>query len=161
METSPQLVEPNVAIVVDADGIRKAAPVELRKLIVAEHFFWLDIFHCSEAARTDLLNQLGLEAEDISWAQRFGQTGRVLVGREKLRAVTWAVGQTSDVLEVHLVSYQHFIVTLHDGDSGALDDVRERFSARIGYLEQTHYEAAGILLQLLLSTLDLAIAELD
>ena len=146
---------------VDAAGIRKAAPVELRELIVAKRFFWLDIFDGNQAAPTDLLNQLGLEADDISWAQRFGQTGRLLVGRQKLRAVTWAFGSTKDVLEVHLLSYQQFIVTLRDGDSGALDEVRERFSARIGYIEQSHYQAAGILLQLLLSTLDLAIADLD
>lgn len=108
-----------------------------------------------------MLNHLGLEAEDLTWAQRFGQTGRMLIGRQKLRAVTWAVSERLDLLEVHLLSCQHFIVTLRSGDAGAMDAVRERFSTRIGYLGQSHYEAAGILLQLLLNTLDLAIERLD
>jgi len=62
---------------------------------------------------------------------------------------------------VHLLSYEHFIVTIRNGDSGAMDDVRERFSTRIGHLEESQYQAAGILLQMLLSTLDLAIDGLD
>ena len=161
METSPHQEAGHAAVVVDAAGIRAAIPIELQELVVARRFFWLDLFDGGEAARTDFLNHLGLEADDIIWAQRFGQTGRMLVGRQKLRAVTWAVGQTLDILEVHLVSYQHFIVTLRNGDSGALEDVRERFSARICYLDQSPYQAAGILLQLLLGTLDLAIDGLD
>jgi Mg2+ and Co2+ transporter CorA len=161
METSPHLETGHAAVVVDAAGIRAAVPVELRELVVARSFFWVDIFDGAEAPRTDFLNHLGLETDDITWAQRFGQTGRMLVGRQKLRAVTWAVSETLDILEVHLVSYKHFIVTLRNGDSGAIDDVRERFSTRIGYLDQSHYQAAGILLQLLLSTVDLAIDGLD
>jgi Mg2+ and Co2+ transporter CorA len=85
----------------------------------------------------------------------------MLVGRQKVRAATWAVGERLDILEVHLLSYQHCIVTLRNGDSGALDDVRGRFSTRIGYLGQSHFQAAGILLQLLLNTLELGIDGLD
>ena len=160
METvSPQLA-PHMAVIVDSAGIRSAAPVDVRDGIVAERFFWLDIFGGGESERTDFLNQLGLEADDITWAQRFGQTGRMLVGR-KLRAVTWFVGRTGGIGEVHLLSSPHFIVTVRNGDDDALDEVRQRFSTRIGYCDQTHYQAAGILSQLLLGTLDLAIAELD
>ena len=42
-----------------------------------------------------------------------------------------------------------------------MDEVRRRFSAQIGYLGQSHYQATAILLQLLLNTLDPAIAQLD
>jgi Mg2+ and Co2+ transporter CorA len=160
MDTASPQLAPRMAVIVDAAGIRSAAPVDVRDGIVAERFFWLDIFGGGESERTDFLNQLGLEADDITWAQRFGQTGRMLVGR-KLRAVTWFVGRTGGIGEVHLLSSQHFIVTVRNGDDGALDEVRQRFSTRIGYCDQTHYQAAGILSQLLLGTLDLAIAELD
>jgi Mg2+ and Co2+ transporter CorA len=160
METASPQLAPHMAVIVDAAGIRSAAPVDVRDGIVAERFFWLDIFGGGESERDDFLNQLGLEADDITWAQRFGQTGRMLVGR-KLRAVTWFVGRTGGIGEVHLLSSQHFIVTVRNGDDGALDEVRQRFSTRIGYCDQTHYQAAGILSQLLLGTLDLAIAELD
>ena len=56
-------------------------------------FFWLDIFGGDGAARTDLLNQLRLEAADVNWMQRFGQTSRMTFGRRGLRAVTWLVGR--------------------------------------------------------------------
>jgi len=124
-------------------------------------FFWLDIFGGDGAARTDLLNQLRLEAADVNWMQRFGQTSRMTFGRRGLRAVTWLVGRPGGLVEVHLLSCERFIVTLREGDGGGLEDVRQRFSTRIGYLDQSPYQAAGILLQLLLGTLDLAIAELD
>lgn len=151
-----------MAVIVHAVGIRPTAtPAEVQEGIVAKHFFWLDIFGGGEAARTDFLNQLGLETDDVKWMQRFGQTSRMRVGPRALRAVTWLAGGSGAVVEVHLLSSERFIVTLWQGDGGALEDVRQRFSTRIGYLDQSHYQAAGILLQLLLGTLDLAIDELD
>jgi len=150
------------AVIVDAAGIRSiTTPVDAPEEIAAKRFFWLDIFAGSEVERTDFLNQLGLEADDIKWAQRFGQTSRMVFGRGKLRAVTWLVGSSGALVELHLLSCQRFILTLSKGNSDELEDVRERFSTRIGYLEQSHYQAAGILLQLLLGTVDLAIAALD
>jgi Mg2+ and Co2+ transporter CorA len=158
---TPQPPSP-MAVIVDAAGIRSAAtPVDVQEEMVAKRFFWLDIFGGDEAARTDFLNRLGLEADDVKWTQRFGQTSRMMLGRRKLRAVSWLVGSSGRLVEVHLLSCERFIVTLSKGDSDALEDVRERFSTRIGYLDQSHYQAAGILLQLLLGTLNLAIAELD
>jgi len=158
---SPQPAPP-MALIVDAVGIRSAAtPLDVQEEIVAKRFFWLDIFGGDEAARTDLLKQLGLEADDLKWTQRFGQTSRMVVGRQKLRAVTWLVDGPGRLIEVHLLSCERFILTLWKGDGGGLEDVRQRFSTRIGYLDQSHHQAAGILLQLLLGTLDLAMAELD
>lgn len=149
------------AAIIDAAGIRAATPVDLKESILAKRFFWLDVSGGSEAERTDLLNQLGLEPDEISWAQRFGQAGRMLVEQRKLRAVTWLVGHSKDIVELHLVAYAQFIVTLRNGESDGMEEVRRRFSARIDYLDQSRYQAAGILLQLLLSTLELAIVELD
>jgi len=152
----------HMAVVVDAVGIRPAAtPVDVQGEIAAKRFFWLDIFGGEKAERTEFVKQLGLEADDVNWMQRFGQTSRMVLGRRKLRAVTWLVGGSRELVEVHLLSCERFIVTLWKGDSDALEDVRQRFSTRVGYLDGSHYQAAGLLLLLLLGTLDLALAELD
>jgi hypothetical protein len=107
------------------------------------------------------VKQLGLEADDLNWMRRFGQTSRMVLGGGRLRAVTWLVGGSRQLVEVHLLSCERFIVTLWKDDRDALEDVRQRFSTRIGHLDGSHYQAAGLLLLLLLGTLDLALAELD
>ena len=73
----------------------------------------------------------------------------------------WLVGSSGGLLEVHLLCTPQFAVTVWTGDPHLLDDVRGRFSRRAVGLDGRHYQAAGILLQLLLSTLDEAITELD
>ena len=158
---SPQPAPP-IAAIVDTGGVRSAATsFDVQEETAAKRFFWLDIFGGGEAERTDFLNQLGLEADDVNWMQRFGQTSRMMLGRRKLRAVNWLVGRPGGLVELHLLSCERFIVTLWKGDSDVLEDVRERFSTRIGLLDGSHYQATGLLLQLLLGTLNLAIAELD
>ena len=79
---------------------------------------------------------------------------------EELRVVTWLVGSTGELLELHLLCTPRFVVTVWTGDPHLLDDVRDRFARRAAGL-RSHYEAAGILLQLLLSTLDESITGLD
>jgi magnesium transporter len=158
---SPQPAPP-IAAIVDAGGVRSASTsLDVQEETVAKRFFWLDIFGGGEAERTDFLNHLGLEADDVNWMRRFGQTSRMMLGRRKLRAVNWLVGRSEGLVELHLLSCERFIVTLWEGDSHMLEDVRERFSTRIGYLDGSHYQATGLLLQLLLGTLNLEIAELD
>ena len=81
-----------MAVIVDAGGVRSAATsFDVQEETVAKRFFWLDIFGGGEAERTDFLNQLGLEADDVNWMQRFGQTSRMMLGRRKLRAVNWQI----------------------------------------------------------------------
>ena len=79
---------------------------------------------------------------------------------EELRVVTWLAGSTGELLEVHFLCTPRFAVTVWTGDPHLLDDVRDRFTRRVAGL-RSHYEAAGILLQLLLSTLDESITGLD
>src|SRR5262249_20184321 len=79
-----------------------------------------------------------------------------------LRVVTWLIGAPGELLEVHLLCTPRFAVTVWTGDPHLLDDVRDRFTRRAAGLDRSHYyQAAGILLQLLLSTLDESITELD
>ena len=142
------------AIIVDALGVEPApTPTAVRERATAGTFFWLDIFGGVEAAPTDVLGELGLARCDIAWALRFGQTGRMAIGRQMLRATTWMAEPNGGLIEVHLVSTQRCMLTVWSGEPVALDEIRQQFSERVGGLERP-YHAAGILLQLLLSTLD-------
>jgi Mg2+ and Co2+ transporter CorA len=149
-------------MIVDAVGVRLAAhAADLRQQISAGRFFWLDIFGGDEPTRSGHLTQLALERADLAWAQRFGQAGRMHIGRQKLRAVTWMADPNGNLIEVHVIATQQFILTLWSGDAAALDEIRQQFAERVGGLENSLYHAAGILLQLLLGTLDHAIRSLD
>ena len=151
----------DLATLVDATTIQAAAgPADIAAQIGTGHFFWLDVYGGDAAAREPLLRALGLDDPTTGWLQRFGQACRMQIG-EGLRAVTWLVAPTGGLLEVHLLCTPRFVVTAWTGDPHLLDDVRGRFSRRAVGLDGRHYQAAGILLQLLLSTLDEAITELD
>jgi Mg2+ and Co2+ transporter CorA len=148
------------ARIVNALGVEIAATsAAVRMQMAANKFFWLDIF--AGGASPEILNELGLEPTDNAWALRFGQTGRMTIGRQILRAATWLAGPSGDLLEVHLLSTQRYVLTIWSGDASILDEIRQQFAERVGGLEQSPYHAAGILLQLLLGTLDHVIRDLD
>ena len=73
---------PVVATVVDAGGVRRLATAgELRGLIATGKLCWIDIAGSDAGVRAGFLAETGLGAADLAWAQRFGQTGRLGVGR--------------------------------------------------------------------------------
>jgi Mg2+ and Co2+ transporter CorA len=150
------------AFIVDAVGVRMtASAADVREQVGAGRFFWLDIFGGDDQVRTGHLNQLGLDGADIAWALRFGQAGRMSVGRQKLRAATWMADRSGNLVEVHVLCSQHCILTVWNGDFEALSEIRQQFAERLGGFEDSVYHAAGILLQLLLGTIDHAICNLD
>jgi len=150
------------AIIIDSVGVRFAPTAsDVGERAAAGKFFWLDVFAGDEIARNVILGQLRLEACDIAWTQRFSQTGRMLIGRNKLRAVTWMAEPTGALIEVHLLCTPQCILTVWAGNVTALDEVRQQFAERVAGVEENPFHAAGILLQLLLSTLDHAIRDLD
>jgi Mg2+ and Co2+ transporter CorA len=151
-----------VAMVIDTFGVRlTATAADMRGQIRAGKFFWLDIFGGDSLERTALLREVGLESADISWALRFGQAGRMYVGRDRLRAVTWIADPSGSVHEVHLFAGSNCILTVWHGDGAALDEIRQQFGERVDGLDDSRYAAAGILLQLLIGTLDHAVQGLD
>lgn len=151
-----------VAMVVDAGGARPAAdPADVCAQVHAGQFFWLDIFGADALAGAHLLEQLTLDPTDAAWALRFGQAGRMQIGRQRLRAVTWMAEPSGRLAEVHVLCTEKFILTIWRGDVAALDEIRMQFSERVGGFDKSFYHAAGILLQLLLGTLDHAIRDLD
>lgn len=154
------LIAVDLATLVDATLIKAAAgTADIAAQIGTGHFFWLDVYGGDATAREPLLRALGLDDPTTGWLQRFGQACRMKIG-EELRVVTWLAGSTGELLEVHFLCTPRFAVTVWTGDQHLLDDVRDRFTRRVAGL-RSHYEAAGILLQLLLSTLDESITGLD
>jgi Mg2+ and Co2+ transporter CorA len=83
------------------------------------------------------------------------------IGRDKLRVVTWIADPAGDVHEVHVFSAANCILTVWHGDAAALDEIRQQFGERVGGLDDSRFAAAGILLQLLIGTLDHALQGLD
>lgn len=151
-----------IAVIVDVAGVSPvASAASLRERLAATAFCWLDIFGGSDAERNELLSQTGFEEIDITWIQRFGRAGRLAIGQHKLRAVTWLAGPAGKPIEVHLVCSRQRILTLWRGDIAILDNIRQHFVDRIVEVGKSPFQATGILLQLLLSTLDHAIGGLD
>jgi|SRR5271166_1307356 len=151
-----------VSTVVTADGARQIATgAEIRALVSAGKFFWIDLVGNGEAAREALLGELGLDSSDLDWIQRFGQSGRMSVGPQRLRTVTWIAAPLGHLSEVHLLCTPTCVVTAWSGDAEMLGEIREHLADRAKSLEKSSYLAAAILLQLLLGTLHYAISELD
>jgi Mg2+ and Co2+ transporter CorA len=143
-----------VAMIVDKLGVRPVATAaDLREYMTGAKFFWLDIFGGDAAARNELLGRLSLDAADMAWAVRFGQTGRLYIGRDKLRAVTWMADAQGNLSEIHVLSSPRYVLTVWEGDAAALDEIRQLFGERAEGLEKSHFAAAALLLQLLIGTL--------
>lgn len=154
--------EAPIAVIVDVAGVSPvASAASLRERLRTTPFCWVDIFGGSDAERNELLSQTGFEEIDITWIQRFGRAGRLAIEQHKLRAVTWLAGSAGKPIEVHLVCSRQLILTLWRGDKAILDNIRQHFVERIVEIGKSPFQATGILLQLLLSTLDHAIGGLD
>jgi len=85
----------------------------------------------------------------------------MVIDRRGLRAVTWLADAAGDVAEVHVLASPRGVVTVWSGDPGALTEARAHFADRAAELNKSRFQAAAIVLQLLLGTLDQAISRLD
>src|SRR5262245_17073174 len=152
----------NTVVIANSTGVRPVTTTtDLRDLVAKLDFCWLDVSVRDEAVRTDVLAQLGLDASDLSWALRFGQSPRMVIDRRGLRAVTWLADAAGEVAEVHVLSSPRGVVTVWSGDPAALEQSRTHFADRAAELNKSRFQAAAIVLQLLLGTLDQAISRLD
>jgi Mg2+ and Co2+ transporter CorA len=134
---------------------------DLRRFIDSGHFFWLDIVGSDAAARAPFLRELGLKEADSVWVQRFGQMGRMTIGQGLLRAATRFAESSGSLAEIHLLGSSKYILTVWNGDAAALNEIRVRFAEQAEDLEKSPYQAAAVVLQLLLGTLDQATSDLD
>ena len=162
--TSPLGTQPGsiFATIVSARSVQRVATkADLRKFVETGRFFWLDIVGSDEAVRATFLRELGLKEADSVWMQRFGQTGRMTIGQEVLRTVTWLSEVSPSLTEIHLLASRKCILTVWTGDASALNEIRAQFAERAEELEKSPYQAAAIVLQLLLGTLDQATSAID
>ena len=149
-----------IAVVVDAAGIHPlTAEADISQQVAT--FCWIDVFGGEETERRSLLTRLAMADAGIAALLRLGQTGRMVVGRQRLRAATWLAEPNGRLIEVHVLCTQERMVTVWNGHAAALEEVRQRFAERIGEVARSPYQAAGILLQLLLRTLDHVVRDLD
>jgi Mg2+ and Co2+ transporter CorA len=149
-----------IAFVVDTSGIWPWDTAANDRTVDSK-FRWIDIFAGEDNQRNDLLRHLAFQDADAAWALRFGQVGRMGIDRNRLRAVTWLADSAGQLIELHLICTKGHIVTVWNGDPAGLEDVRQHFAERIAGVENTPYQAAGMLLQLILGTLDHTIHDLD
>jgi len=105
------------ATIVDSIGVRalKVAS-DLRELVAGGKFFWLDIAAGDGATLTNFLSCLGFDAPDIQWAQRFGQAGRTVISKQRLRAVTWLAESSWNLMEVHVLCARRCLLTIWRGE---------------------------------------------
>jgi Mg2+ and Co2+ transporter CorA len=160
--TSSAATDPTITVI-SSDGVQKGATeIDLRKLITGSKFLWVDMVGGNEVGRARFLGELGFDAADVAWGQRFEQAGSMVINRRRLLAVTWvAECSGKSLIEIHILGSKKCVLTIWNGDPSALDAIHKHFAERAAELEKSPLAAAAILLQLLLSTLDSAISELD
>lgn len=150
------------AMLVEAAGVRAvASPPDIRDRVGQGSFFWLDLVGVDPSACAAWLAELGLDAADVTWALRFGQTGRMQIGRQRLRVATWIATPEGALIELHLLGCEKGLATIWAGDQAALERIRAQFAERGSGAGSNFYLASGVLLQLLLATLDHALRRLD
>jgi len=162
---APNLLRVAVCVA-DSDGVRQIRDEgALRAVLDSDKLSWIDIALSQEKDVATILRAMDLEEPDRVWLQRFGQTGRMSLGQEKIRAVTWIADRNAPtfgpLIEIHVLARKNFILTIWNGDPECLSEVRHHYYERSSVLEKNLHHATSILLQLLFSTLDLAMAELD
>jgi Mg2+ and Co2+ transporter CorA len=151
------------AFLVTADGVVADADLDQAGALMARgELFWIDLVGADETARALWVAALGLDAGDSAWLQRFGQAGRISLDRRRLRAATWlSEGPRPGLTEIHVLGSHRGLLTAWDGEAEALGDARDRFAAALGKLQNSPTAAVAILLQLILSTVHLAINPVD
>jgi Mg2+ and Co2+ transporter CorA len=149
-------------LIVEADGVALVKEVaDVQSRVTAKKFFWADLVGEDETTRSACLRLLAIEDADVSWCGRFGQSGRMNIRPQLLRASTWIADGNGKPIEIHVIGCGRGLATVWTGDAALLDRARQQFADRIGGLDGTFFLAVGILLQLLLGTLDTAILSLD
>jgi magnesium transporter len=110
-----------------------ATAASVRQLVDAGQFFWLDL----ESVDDEVLGLLGdvfqvhqLALEDV---RHFGQRPKCDDYGTFTHLVAYgAAAQPFGTEEVHFLFAEHFVVTVHHGPCGAMDDARNRLAHRAG-----------------------------
>lgn len=148
--------------IINSEGVHYPASLaDLSARIAAKRLFWLDICDAEPAVAKEFLVAMGVEDADLARALRFGQAGRMTIGRHGIRGVAWLGDPPRDLIELHFRSSPTYIFTIWNGDARILDDTRRAFADRVAGIQEQPYHAAAIVLQLLHGTLYGSLGRLD
>jgi Mg2+ and Co2+ transporter CorA len=150
------------AFVSAANGVRELNDLKaLPGLLEGGKILWLDLVGNLDKDSLEILRRVGLDDADLAWLTRFGQSGRMMLTRQKFRVVTWIADGPRKLIEIHVLCVGHCLLTLWNDNPELLREIREHFAERAARLDDSPYQAMAILLQLLLGTLHVAIDEFD
>jgi magnesium transporter len=118
--------------VVIRDGTEAAATsAEVAELVHGGEFFWLDLAGVDEEAATLLSDTFGFHRLAVTDAQHFGQRPKMNEFDDfTYFVVHGALPDGAGTSELHIFVTAHAVVTVHEQDCPALEDVKARIERR-------------------------------
>ncbi|MFB6779187.1 CorA family divalent cation transporter [Streptomyces sp. NPDC056352] len=117
-----------VSVVSMPDGvIARTHPSEARERLAASRFLLVDIELPEETSPDEqpVADQLGLEAEDLTWLGREGESVRAEFLGDSAAFVVPLV-EEGQVAHVHVFVTERYLVTVHRGSIGAIENLTAR-----------------------------------
>ncbi len=99
---------------------------QLSQRLPADGFFWLDIDSASVEELKSVATALHLSEAMSAWLPRFGQRARLEIDKDLTRISTWGVGASGQIIEVHIIHTQSWLLTVHCGCGSAMDRARDK-----------------------------------
>jgi magnesium transporter len=115
----------------------------IEQRMAAGGFLWLDLDGVDDEAHDLLLNVFKIHHLAVDDAQKFGQRAKLEDYDDFMYMVVYgaSIDQTATT-EVHFIFADHFVITVHHGRCGALDDVH----TRIGHRKASELDSPQIVL---------------
>jgi magnesium transporter len=143
-------------------GIFQVSLDELSQRLPADGFFWLDIDGASAEELQLVASALHLSEAMSSWLPRFGQRARLEASRQHIRISTWGVGASGLPIEVHVLSTQECLLTVHAGCGSSMDRARSIYYwDAVETTEAQHLGLLIIILTELMASFDPLLERLD
>jgi magnesium transporter len=113
---------------------------EIKRLVAAGEFFWLDLCDADRSSIEDLGPLLGLHAMAIEDTMEFGQRPKLDEYDDRVLLVFYGVHHAddgdADPIEVHLHISGSWIVTVRPGDCRHLHDLKRKLGDRTDDVEE-------------------------
>ncbi|WP_030298858.1 CorA family divalent cation transporter [Streptomyces katrae] len=118
-----------VSVVSMPEGIARRTPVsEARQRLAESRFVLVDAELPEEAppGEQPIAHLLGLEAEDLPWLGREGESARAEFLGDAAAFVVPAI-EAGQVVHLHVVATERYLVTVHRGPAGLVESLVARF----------------------------------
>lgn len=140
----------------------------VKRRLLEEGFFWLDLSQPGEEDFTTLREVFGFHPLALEDAEHFGQRPKLDEYDDIVYIVVYGASQDEDRLaEVHCFYSERFLVTVHRDDCPAFGELRERYATRHAAIDEGPLLLYRVIDQLvdsffpLLASLDDRIDELE